>query len=421
MQFGKNPVDHEIDFKIFYNVLRDIEASLHSGSEVKDVLDTLVRRSADALKANGAIIRLLNPQTHQLELGPAHGCSDQFLCNGRVFNDEIIAGECLQNKIIVINDILNDPHIQYPEELCAEGIRMVIDAPLIYGDEILGILHIFFAELRRFSEEEMNFLMLIAERGTAVVHKAKLIKMLESRYDQLALHTEKLSALGRMAAGIAHEINNPLAGILLFSTNMIKKVPKEGPVREGLEIIIQETLRCKDIIQDLLEFSREQEPTKVQSDINRLIQKAINLLGNEFRLSHIQLKVDLFEQLPKVLVDENQIEQVCVNLILNALQATEEQGMITIRSYLSPDLKNVCIGVSDTGCGIPPENITKIFEPFFSTKPKGTGLGLAVIFGIVQKHGGHINVSSLPGKGAQFNVVLPILLESSKTAVRRQQ
>jgi len=409
----------KIDFERFFHVLRDISASLHPGSGVKDVLDTIVIRSAETFKAKGAIIRIINPETHQLELGAACGFSDQFLFKGPVSSEKIITEVCRQNKIIVIRDILDDPRVQYPKEVWAEGIRMILDAPLTFGDDIVGILRIFLAEPKEFSEEERHFLILIAERGAAVIQKAKLIEMLESRYDQLALHTEKLSALGRMAAGIAHEINNPLAGILLYSTNLIKKVPNEGPIREGLEIIIQETLRCKTIIQDLLEFSREKEPTKVPSNVNRIIQKAISLLGNEFRLRHIQLEVDLCKQLPEVLIDQNQIEQIFVNLFLNAIQAIEERGIITIRSYVSPDQKKVGVEISDTGCGIPPEHMPKIFEPFFSTKIKGTGLGLAVTFGIVQRHGGHIYASSEPAKGARFTVELPILSEISKTAVRR--
>ena len=412
--YEESPMDQKIDFKKFFYVLRDISSSLHSGSGVKDVLNTIVRCSGEAFKAKGAIIRILNPETQQLELWAAYGLSEQFLFKGPVFSDKIITELCRQSRIIAIRDILNDPRVQYPNEVWAEGIRMILDVPIASGEDIVGILRIFFAEPREFPEEEMNFLILIAERGTAVILRAKLIEMLESRYDQLALQTEKLSALGRMAAGIAHEINNPLAGILLYSTNLIKKVPNDGSIREGLEIIIQETLRCKTIIQDLLEFSREKEPTKVPSNVNNIVRKALSLLENEFRLHHIQLEVDLWKQLPEVLIDPNQIEQIFVNLLLNAIQAIDERGIVTIRSYVSPDRKKVGVEVCDNGCGISPEHMPRIFEPFFSTKVKGTGLGLAVTFGIVQRHGGQITAFSQPGKGARFTLEIPILSEISK-------
>ncbi len=414
-------MDHKMDFEKVFYVLRDISSSLHSGSGVKDVLDTIVRRSVETLGAKGAVIRIHNPNNEQLELWAAYGLSDLFLSKGPIFRDKIITEFCRENRIMVIRDILDNPRVQYPKEVWDEGIRRILDAPITSGDEIVGILRIFFEEPREFTVEEMNFLTLIAERGTAVIQRAKLIELLESRYDQLALQTEKLSALGRMAAGIAHEINNPLAGILLYSTNLIKKAPSEGPMREGLDIIIQETLRCKTIIQDLLEFSREKESVKVPSHMNHILHKAVNLLGNEFRLRHIQLEIDLCEQLPEILVDPNQMEQIFVNLFLNAIQAIEERGTITIRSYLSPDQKYVHVEISDTGCGIPPEHMPKIFEPFFSTKVKGTGLGLAVTFGIVQRHGGHITVFSQPGQGARFTVEIPIHAEISKTALGRRK
>ena len=399
---------HGTDFEGFYRVLHDISASLHSSTQVKDVLDTLVRKSSEVLNAKGALIRILNLETRQLEFFAAYGLGDKFLLKRPVSSEKIITDLCRQKKVILIHDILHDSRVMYPQEVWAEGIRMIIDAPLTLRKDILGILRIYFAEPGEFSREELNFIILIAEIGATVIERGQLIEMQQARYDQLAIRTEKLSALGQMAAGIAHEINNPLTGILLYSTNMLKKVPEEGPIKEGLEIIIQEALRCKTVIQEVLEFSRESEPKMVLANVNNVIEKAVHLLGNEFRLQHIRLEKHLSKQVPDILIDENQIEQIFANLFLNAIQAIEEQGIVTIQSYVSPDGKNVKIEISDTGCGIPPENMSRIFDPFFSTKAKGTGLGLAVIYGIVQKHGGRIYAGSQPGQGAQFTVEFPI-------------
>jgi signal transduction histidine kinase len=401
-------MDRRIEFETLYNILRDISASLHSGARVKDVLDTLVMKSAQILNAKGALIRVLNPKTKHLDMGASYGLSDQYLSKGPAFRKEFVMDLCRQNRALVIRDILNDPFVQYPKEAWEEGIRMMIDAPITYMDDVLGILRIYFDEQREISEEELHCLILIAERGAVVIQRAQLLEMQESRYDQLALQTEKLSALGRMAAGIAHEINNPLAGVLLYSTNLLKKAPQEGPFREGLEIIIQETLRCKALIQELLEFSRPSEPKTFLTNVNKVIVKAIHLLDNEFRLRHIRLEMDLSKQLPQILIDENQIEQILINLLINAIQAIEDRGTVAIRSYVTSDRKNIAIDVVDTGCGIPPENMSKIFEPFFSTKPKGTGLGLAVTYGVVQKHGGQVYAFSQPKQGSRFIVELPI-------------
>jgi two-component system, NtrC family, sensor kinase len=401
-------MDHRIKFETLYSILRDISASLRSSTNVKGVLETLVTKSAQMFNARGAIVRILNPETHRLDLRASYGLSNHYLSKDAAIREEIITDLCRQNRVLVIRDILNDPSVQYPEETWSEGIRMIVDAPMVYLEDVRGILRIYFDEPRDFAEEELQYLALVAERGAVVIQRAQLIEMQQFRYDQLALQTEKLSGLGRMSAGIAHEINNPLGGVLLFSTNMLKKAPMEGPFREGLEIIIQETLRCKAIIQGLLEFSRPTEPKAALIDANKVMKRAIHLLDNEFMLHRIRVETDLSAQLPEVLIDENQIEQIFVNLLLNAIQAIDEQGTVTIRTYITKDKKNVALDVSDTGCGIPPENMSKIFEPFFSTKAKGTGLGLAVTYGIVQKHGGHVYAVSQPKQGSRFTIELPI-------------
>jgi signal transduction histidine kinase len=292
---------------------------------------------------------------------------------------------------------------------------MAVDAPLTIGNDIIGILRLYFSEQREFYEEELNLVVLIAELGAFAIEKAQLIEGQRSRYDHLALQTEKLSALGRLAAGIAHEINNPLAGILLFSSNMLKKVPREGPLKDGLELIMQETIRCKRIIQELLEFSRESDPNVAFANINDSIERALHILENEFRLRHIHLEKHLSSDMPEIMMDKSQIEQVLVNLLLNAIQAIENQGVISIASDKMLGENRVKVVISDSGGGIPPENMTKIFEPFFSTKAKGTGLGLAVSYGIIQKHQGRIYASGKPtGKGTVFTIEIPLSSDTSR-------
>jgi signal transduction histidine kinase len=254
----------------------------------------------------------------------------------------------------------------------------------------------------------LDFVVAIAEQCACAIDKARMIEEQQSQYDQLALHTEKLSALGRMAAGIAHEINNPLAGILLFSTNMRKKLPKTSPLKENLDVIIEETMRCKGIIQDLLEFSRDKEPKRILGSLNETLIKAINLLENELRIHHVSLEKNLSDAVPDIFLDANLMQQVFFNLLINAVEAVQENGVITVESRLSRDQEAVIIQIEDTGPGISNDHMAKIFEPFFSTKSNGTGLGLAVSYGIVQKHGGNIQVSSQPGGGTRFMIDIPV-------------
>ncbi|MDP2647613.1 MAG: ATP-binding protein [Desulfobacterales bacterium] len=397
-----------MNIETYYRIFRYISTSVHSSTDVNEVLGLAVKSVTEAVHAKGALLRILNLGTHQLELNAAYGLNECYLSKGHVSSQEVIAELCKQNKVVVIEDVLASSRVQYPQAAREQGIKMMMDVPLFLGDHVVGIVRIFFSEQRKFSEEEINFLVSISEQCAIAIEKTRLIEKHKSMYDHLALQTEKLSALGRMAAGIAHEINNPLGGILLYSSSLAKKVPPGGPLKEGLEIIIHEAMRCKNIIQDLLEFSREKEPEKTFANINQIIRKTLGMLENEFRLHHIKLETHLFEEMPNILVDVNQMQQVLVNLLLNAIEAVQDQGLVSIRSQIDPPQKNVKVEISDSGCGISPENIGKVFEPFFTTKSKGTGLGLAVTFRIVQNHKGNLHVFSRPGERTRFTIELPV-------------
>jgi signal transduction histidine kinase len=202
-----------------------------------------------------------------------------------------------------------------------------------------------------------------------------------------------------------------LAGILLFSSNLHKKVPDKGPLKDGLAIIMRETQRCKSIIQGLLEFARDREPRKVAASIPTIIHKALKIMENEFRLRHIRIEKDFAADLRESCIDADQMEQVFINLLLNAAQAIDDSGVITIRCRMDSTPQAIVIEVIDTGCGIPAEHLDRIFDPFYSTKKNGSGLGLAVSFGIIQSHQGRLEVSSQPAQGSKFTVWLPIAEE----------
>ena len=391
----------------FYSTFRDISKTVHSSTRVEEVLHLAVRKATEALQARGSILRILNLKTGELELNAAYGLSDRYLSKGHVSSTKVIQELCEENRAIIIEDVQTDPRVQYPKEAKEEGIKMMVDLPLLVGQNVVGVLRIFFDHRRGFSEAELDFAVAIAEQCALAIDKARLIEKQQIQYDHLAIQADKLSSLGRMAAGIAHEINNPLAGILLYSSNLVKKVPETGPLKKGLEVIIHETIRCRGIIQDLLEFSREREPLKAQADLNGVINKALSILVNEFRLNRISLEKRLSENLPSVLIDPNQMEQVFINFFMNALEAIQGQGRVSIRTYQDEDNQEVVAEIEDTGMGIPQEHLERIFEPFFSTKAKGTGLGLAVNYGIIQKHGGQIRVSSQPGRGTTMTIRLP--------------
>jgi signal transduction histidine kinase len=395
-------------FKRFYDVFRSISTLVHAITNVDEVLELVVWKTTDVLGGKGAILRILNLETGEADLFASYGLGEKYLSKDPVSNREMITDLCHQNKVVLIEDIATDSRVKNKKELKEHGIQMILDAPLILRTDMLGIIRIYFSERREFLDEELSFVGAVAETCACAIDKATMIEEQKSQYDQLALHTEKLSALGRMAAGIAHEINNPLAGILLFSSRMRKRVTEEGPIKEGLDVIVQETQRCKGIIQDLLEFSRDKEPEMAEASINDIIEKALDILENECRLRHITVEKNLSGEMPSILLDLGLMQQVFVNLLINAVEAIEENGVISIKSYVNANRKSVGVEVADTGGGIPPDDMAKIFEPFFSTKKNGTGLGLAVSYGIVQKHRGNIQVSSRLGEGTHFTVEIPL-------------
>ena len=230
--------------------------------------------------------------------------------------------------------------------------------------------------------------------------------------------SEHLASIGRLAAGVAHEINNPLTGILTFAHMLHKDSPEDSQGRKDAGTIIEATMRCSEIVKGLLNFSRQNEPQKKISSLNRVLDRALNLIKNQANISHINIIKDFDPALPQFLFDHNQIQDVAVNLIVNALDAMAGGGGdLTIRTRALEDHgeKWVQFEVSDTGCGIPAENLERIYDPFFTTKreDKGTGLGLAVSYGIVTKHDGQINVSSQVNQGTNVTVRLPLKTEEN--------
>ncbi len=224
------------------------------------------------------------------------------------------------------------------------------------------------------------------------------------------LQAEKMSSLGKLAAGVAHQLNNPLGGITLFTKLILEEYDLEDGAKEDLNRILRDAKRCRDTVKELLEFTRQTRQLMRPHDINRSLTRTLFLLESQTLFHNIEIVKDLDASLPPVLSDIQQLYHLFMNIILNAAQAMDGKGMLTIKSFLLPDGDKVCIEISDTGPGISQENLPHIFEPFFTTKEegKGTGLGLSLAYRIVQNHGGNIQADSVPGKGTTFTIMLPV-------------
>ena len=275
-----------------------------------------------------------------------------------------------------------------------EHIPINISAAIIYGDgkEIASVG--IFTDLRE---------------------KLKMERELQEAHLQL-LQSEKMASLGKLAAGVAHEINNPLSGILIYSNLLLEEMEKDNSRRQDLERIVEETIRCKEIVKGLLEFAHQTGFMMEPIDLNRAIDQGLFLLENQALFHNIRIVRELDPTLPQIIGNTGQLNQVFMNIILNAAEAMDGKGTLTVRTSILPGGKTVSVEFVDTGCGIPEEHISRIFEPFFTTKEvgRGTGLGLSMSYGVIETHKGKIYIKSEVGKGSTFRIELPVEGDSGR-------
>lgn len=339
---------------------------------------------------------------------------------GQVFN----TGES-----IVVNDVLQDSRYrsikgwQAGSEMCV-AIRD--------GNAILGIIDVESSSRNAFTHNDFIALESLAGILASVITSADQYQKLQSTVSQLRstqmelrarmeaqrlaenrlVQAAKLAAVGEMAAGIAHELNNPLTSVTGFTELALDSLRQDSPTRKDLEIVIREAVRARDVVRRLLDFARQSESTRVRVSLNEVIEDVVALTRHLIHTSGVELKLELEENLPWASVDSNQMKQVILNLVHNALQAMPAGGelLISTKSATRAGRDGINLLVRDTGMGIPQADLTRIFEPFYTTKGNqgGTGLGLSVTYGIVMDHGGVIEVESQPEIGSKFIVWLPL-------------
>jgi len=307
---------------------------------------------------------------------------------------------------IFIQQLVNQPVqqlLRHTEQLSKGDM----DASVAFtsGDELGELADSFnnmTLKLKRARDESEEWAKNLETKVEARTHEIKDIQA------QL-VRSEKLASLGELVAGIAHEINNPLTGILVF-TSLVSKDPKLDPaLKDDLETVVQQTQRCSRIVKGLLDFSRESVPQKKFTSLNSIMDMSLSLVERQVLFQNITIIKDYSNDIPDILLDPNQIEQIFINMILNAGQAMQDGGTLHIKTGITTDDLYEFVMISDTGCGIPEENLVKIFDPFFTTKSnKGTGLGLSISYGIINNHGGTIEVNSVVGSGTSFTIKLPI-------------
>ncbi len=278
-------------------------------------------------------------------------------------------------------------------------------------DDEIGVLARSFcnmtADLRKARIEQSNWSQKLAAE---VEHKTRDLKLAQAQ----VMRSDKLSSVGLLAAGVAHELNSPLTGILTYAHLVAQKLPDESAEKKDMHVIVTQAERCATIIRQLLDFSREHSPEKKHQDLHTVLEQAIALVEHQARFHNTKIERDFAPNLPPVLMDIGQMQQVVLNLLVNASEAMPEGGVLTVatRWLTQPggDADSIQMTFRDTGIGIPAENISRVFDPFFTSKDvgKGTGLGLAVSYGIIERHGGTIVADSTLGEGSVFTITLPL-------------
>lgn len=339
-----------------------------------------------------------------------------------------IAGEpgiSLANILARIVELL-PPAWQYPE--IASG-RIVLDeqsyavgelqnnrarqtAPILVTGEPRGLVEVIYREERPeldegpFLKEERNLIDAVAGQVALIIEHKQAGEERERLQEQLR-HADRLATIGQLAAGVAHELNEPLANILGFAQLAVKDNGLPEAAANDLEKIIKASLHAREVVKKLMLFARQTPPNRAEVDLNQLVEEGLYFVESRCTRAGVQLARELAEDLPALAVDKGQMHQVLVNLVVNAVQAMPDGGRLVIRT--ASDEEGVSLAVQDTGEGMTKETVKKMFVPFFTTKDvnEGTGLGLAVVHGIVTSHGGVISVESEPGRGTRIEIRFP--------------
>ncbi len=406
-------------------ILNSISMTVNRTLNLNEVLNKTADTMLEILESDSVRIYLLNEDRNVLELVAHKGLSDEFVQNEYVVRrgvGEGILGETgLTGKTTAVDNLLRSD-APYVDAIIKEGHRTTAYLPLISKGEPVGVMCVSSHSQLDFSNDYMEFLNAIGNQIGVAIHNAHLYERMETAYRELkdaqeqVIRTEKLASLGKLSATIAHEINTPLAAVLTYA-RLMKKMVNLGrfnterlpDIQKYLKTVEEETARCGEIVKNLLAFSRRSKMSVKTHDIEEIIDRTLLLIAHSLEMKGVQVVKKIDADAPKINCDFRQIQQALLNLFSNASEAMAEGGTLTVWAGASETQGCLEITVSDTGAGIPQEEIDSIFEPFFTTKEegKGVGLGLSVVYGIVTNHNGRISVESRTGEGTTFHMKLP--------------
>jgi GAF domain-containing protein len=428
-------VQRRVEELIFLNrVGRAVTSSL----DLEQILATVMEETVLMLGTEAGSLLLLDEESNELVFEAAVGPRSEKAKSLRVPLGRGIAGWVVrEGQRLLVPDVGKDPRF-YPDIDGGTGFvtRSLLAVPLKVKGKVIGVIEAVNKTEGYFSQEDVALLSAMAQPAAIAIENAQLYKDLQDRMEELKrtqaqlIQSARLAAIGELAAGVAHEINNPLTGIMGFTRLLLQEVDDDAPIKEDLRIIDREAARTKDIVRGLLDFASQRETRLEPADVNEIVRSTVTLVRHQAKGARVTIKESYDENLPLVSLDAEQIKQVFLNIITNAIQAMPKGGELKVVTAYWPQARSpelvearspalakgidgadcVVVEFHDSGTGISVENLPRIFDPFFTTKEvaQGTGLGLSISHGIVERHGGRIEVKSEVGQGSTFTVMLPV-------------
>jgi len=386
--------------------LFSISSEISSTLQLEEVLQRVVAHACRLMQARIASLLLIDKDGGVLRPAATYGASDAYLALPDRDVTASLTGEVIKSgRPLYIPDVRAEGHVPLSELAREEGLCTLLSVPLRTKTDIIGALNVYTAELRHFDENDIRLLALLASQSAIAIENARLHAD-EVEVRERLRQSEKLAAIGKLSAGLAHELRNPLNTISMLMYAMTQEMPPDGPCGADLRIVQGELRRMSLLIEQFLEFARPQPPHFQRDRLDEIMEETLLLIGPEARTRGVTIHKEWEKTLPTVWVDGAQIKQVFLNLLLNALQAMSKGGALTVRLHVSGG--SLLASIADEGEGIPPEVRANLFEPFFTTKVGGTGLGLSISQRIVEGHNGRLRLFSQPDVGTTAVVRLPL-------------
>jgi len=395
--------------------------------DIDEILRLVLEGVTKNIGFDRARLYLVNEKRNVLECKMAVGIDEERI-KGIILpldpEDSVLARSIFEKKPFIIRDAKQDPRVN-PVLKEKFSLHSLVVIPLLAMEKALGAIAADYVEPNKdITKETLNSLMTFAQQAGLAIHNAFMYKELKvfsqemeekiqkttadlRRTEDQLIRSEKLAALGQLAAGIAHEIRNPLTSINILIHSLTENLPSGDTHREDLRVIEEEIHRINEIVDQFLRFARPAPPLLEKTDVIPIFEETLQLLRPQMEKHRISVQKE-FRSLPAITIDKEQMKQVILNVLMNAIQAMPEGGELGLTGKVSEDGQGIQLSVHDSGIGIPPEDINKLFDPFFSKKEGGIGLGLSIAHRIIDQHHGKIEVESNPGKGTLFSLWLPI-------------